>query len=148
MGVMEHFLLLVPGHASQDAFSCGILFLLLLQWDRLCCQHRTWKDEENHGEADEPLKQTRCHKVLENREKWSCVWRLGKVTRWRRMGVPRLVFSDSISPQVVGIANSKSIGPLLLSVLKSVWSWCTLDNRPDIVYNRGQDIDQRRPLAI
>jgi hypothetical protein len=28
---MEHFLLLVPGPASQDAFSWGILFLLLIQ---------------------------------------------------------------------------------------------------------------------
>jgi hypothetical protein len=36
MGVMEHFLLLVPGLASQDAFSWGILFLLLIQ-----CNHPT-----------------------------------------------------------------------------------------------------------
>jgi hypothetical protein len=46
------------------------------------------KDAENYGEEDEPLKQTRSHKILEKRGKLSCVSWFGEVIGWHLVAVP------------------------------------------------------------
>jgi hypothetical protein len=50
-----------------------LLFLYCtMEGDRPFWLHHIQKDAENHGEEDEPLKQTRSLMILEKRGKLSC----------------------------------------------------------------------------